>query len=204
MPREIELKSVVPDVAECRRRLDAAGARLMFEGRLEDSRYDTSERRLAATDELLRVRWYIDARGERATLEWKGPTGRADGYKVRDEIVAQIPDADAIAAILERLGYAEMARIDRDVAQYALGDAVIRFERYPRMDPLVEVEGSPEAIEGAIATLGIPRDAFSADRLLAFIARFEARTGQTAALSEGQVEGNTPPRQSRESRGTHG
>ncbi len=187
MPREVELKSVVDDEAARRRRVESAGARMIFEGQLADRRYDTSDRRLTAADELLRLRTYSDAGGTRASLEWKGPTRQEGGYKVRDEIVAGSADADALAAILERLGYAVIGEIDRDVAQYALERAVVRFERYPRMDALVEVEGAPPAIERAIAALGMPRSGFTADRLPAFVERFEARSGERAALSHRQL-----------------
>jgi len=193
MPPEVELKSVVPDVDDCRRRIEAAGARVEFEGRLEDRRYDTLDRRLTSADQLLRVRRYTDGSGTRASLEWKGPTRQESGYKVRDEIVATTPDAIELASILERLGYGVIGEIDRDVAQYALADATIRFERYPRMDPLVEVEGAPDAIERAIETLGIPRAGFTAERLLAFVARYEARTGVPAAVNERQLAGGQRP-----------
>src|SRR5687768_3989814 len=180
MPREVELKSVVEDVTECRRRIEAAGARVVFEGQLDDRRYDTSDRRLAAEDNVLRIRRFVGDGGEHATLEWKGPTRHEHGYKVRDEIIANVPDAAPLAAILENLGYAVVGEIDRSVAQYELDGAVIRFERYPRMDALVEVEGPPDAIEQAIAALGLDRGGFSADRLPAFMARFEQRTGTSA------------------------
>jgi hypothetical protein len=55
------------------------------------------------------------------------------------------------------------------------------------MDALVEVEGTPAAIEHAIAALGIPRDTFTGDRLLAFVDRYEARTGLRAAINDRQV-----------------
>ena len=187
MPREVELKSVVDDERARRRRVESAGARMVFEGRLQDRRFDTSDGRLTAGDELLRLRTYSDSTGARASLEWKGPTRQESGYKVRDEIIASSEDADALAAILDRLGYAVIGEIHRDVAQYVIERAVVRFERYPRMDTLVEVEGTPTAIERAIEALGMPRDGFSADRLPAFVARFEARTGQRAALSEQQL-----------------
>ena len=187
MPREVELKSVVQDVAECRRRIEAAGARVVFEGQLDDRRYDTSDRRLAAGDNILRIRRFVGDGGEHATLEWKGPTRHEHGYKVRDEIIADVPDAAPLAAILEKLGYAVVGEIDRGVAQYELDGAVIRFERYPRMDALVEVEGPPDAIEQAIAALGLDRGGFSADRLPAFIARFEQRTGTPAAVNVRQL-----------------
>ena len=187
MPREVELKSVVRDEASCRRRVEAAGARVVFQGTLADRRFDTTDRRLSAGDQMLRVRTYAGDDAERATLEWKGPTRVEDGYKVRDEIVANTPDASALAAILERLGFSVIGEIDRDVVQYELERATVRFERYPRMDPLVEVEGMPEDIERAIDTLGLPRDGFSADRLLAFVERFEARTGERAAINKRQL-----------------
>ena len=37
---ELELKAVVPDLDAARRRIEVAGARQMFMGRLEDRRYD--------------------------------------------------------------------------------------------------------------------------------------------------------------------
>ena len=80
-----------------------------------------------------------------------------------------------------------IGEIDRDVVQYAFREATVRFERYPRMDALVEVEGQPDDIERAIRALGMPRNAFTADRLPAFVARFEARTGERAALNRREI-----------------
>jgi len=187
MVREVELKSVVDDVATRRRRIEAAGAQMTFDGRLEDRRYDTGDRRLSAADEVLRLRAYSDGHGVRAALEWKGPTRQEDGYKVRDELSTNAGDSTTLAAILERLGYSVIGEIDRHVIQYALDHAVVRFEQYPRMDALVEVEGPPPAIEHAISALGMRRDAFTAERLLAFVDRYEARTGLRAALSDRQL-----------------
>jgi predicted adenylyl cyclase CyaB len=192
MPRELELKGVVHDEAACRRRVEDAGARVVFQGRLEDRRYDTNDRGLTARDEVLRVRTYTGDADERATLEWKGPTRVEDGYKVRDEIIANTTDPSALVAILQRLGYTVIGEIDRDVVQYAFEQATVRFERYPRMDALVEVEGRPDDIERAIRALGMPRDAFTADRLPTFVARFEARTGERAALSRRQIAADAP------------
>jgi adenylate cyclase class IV len=123
----------------------------------------------------------------RAALDWKGPTRREHGYKVRDEISASTGDPADLAAILERLGYIVIGEIDRSVVQYAFDHAVIRFERYPRMDALVEVEGPPASIERAIEALGMRRDRFTADRLMAFVDRYEARTGHRAAISDRQL-----------------
>jgi len=187
---EVELKGVVPDVAAARARVEAAGGVLAYEGRLEDRRYDTPDRRLAGQDHVLRLRTYRKGGEAKASIDWKGPTRHDSGYKTREELSTDAADADALATILGRLGYVVTREIDREIAQYALHGATVRFEHYPRMDVLAEVEGEPEAIERAIAALGVPREAFTSERLPAFVARFEARTGQRAALCDRELAGD--------------
>jgi predicted adenylyl cyclase CyaB len=187
---EVELKSLVDDLARRRAAVEAAGAVLVFSGRLEDRRYDTSDRTLTARDHVLRVRVYRDAHAVRAELDFKGPMRREDGYKMREEIDAHVTDPDALVAILHRLGYELTIAIDREIFQYELDGAMIRFERYPRMDDLVEVEGQPDRIERAIEALGLPRDGFLADRLPDFARRFEERTGTRAAVSHATLADN--------------
>lgn len=188
---EVELKSVVDDLELCRRRVEAAGGVLRFAGRLEDRRYDTAERALRLRDHVLRMRvWRSPDDGTaRATVDWKGPTAQTDGYKVREELAVGVDDAQTLAEVLAKLGYDVIEAIDREVWEYDLVGARIRFERYPRMDPLVEVEGVPAAIERAVAATGLPRAGFSAERLSEFVRRFEARTGSRAALSDALLAG---------------
>jgi predicted adenylyl cyclase CyaB len=183
---EVELKSVVDDLDGRRRRVEDAGAVLRFAGRLQDRRYDTAEQSLRQRDHVLRTRVRRVA-GEgtaRATIDWKGPTAEENGYKVREELAVGVENADALAGMLRRLGYDVVEAIDRDIWEYELDGATIRFERYPRMDALVEIEGAPDAIERAIVATGLPRDGFTADRLSDFVRRFESRTGRRAAVSD--------------------
>jgi predicted adenylyl cyclase CyaB len=188
---EVELKSVVDDVDARRRQVEAAGAALRFAGRLEDRRFDCAERALRLRDHVLRMRVRRGPNGGavRATLDWKGPTAQTDGYKVREELAVAVDDAEALAEVLAKLGYDVIEAIDREVWEYELDGAAIRFERYPRMDALVEVEGIPAAIERAVAATGLPRDGFTAERLSDFVRRFEARTGSRAALSDARLPG---------------
>ena len=188
---EVELKSVVDDMERRRAAIEAAGAKLVFSGRLEDRRYDTVDRSLTAADQVLRVRTYRDAHGTRAELDWKGRTRREGGYKLREELETDVSDGDTLAAILEQLGYEVTIAIDREIVQYDLAGTMIRFERYPRMDTLVEVEGTPEQIEAAIAALGMSREGFTSERLVDFATRFEARTGARAALSHASLANNS-------------
>jgi predicted adenylyl cyclase CyaB len=180
---EVELKSVVEDLDASRARVERAGGRLVFAGALEDRRYDTVDRGLAGVDHVLRTRVYRDANGTRAELGWKGPTSYVDGFKQREEIGSGVLDPESVALILEKLGFHISMAIDREIWQYELGGATVRFERYPCMDDLVEVEGEPEAIERAIVALALPREGFTSDRLPAFVRRFQARTNIPAALS---------------------
>lgn len=187
--REVELKAVVSDPDGAQQRVAAAGAKLKFEGALNDRRYDTAAGDLAAKDEVIRVRTYRGPDGDRTLLDWKGPADTKSGYKVREELSAEVADEKTLVAMLEKLGYVVVREIDRRIAQYELAGAVVRFEIYPRMDSLVEVEGDPDAIEHAIAALGMARGEFTSDALPAFVARFERRTGVRAAVSERELAG---------------
>ena len=152
-----------------------------------DRRYDLAAADLAKRDEVLRLRRYENRGGVRSYLDWKGATEIRDVYKTREEISTLINDSSAIEEILARLGFVATMEIDREVVQYQMGGAIVRFETYPRMDVLVEVEGDPETIELAIEALGMARGAFTSDRLAAFVERFERRTGVKAATSRAEL-----------------
>ncbi|HET6579998.1 MAG TPA: class IV adenylate cyclase [Gemmatimonadales bacterium] len=189
MAEELELKAVISDPAALRERLRAAGAERRFRGRMSDRRYDR-DGELAGRDEVLRVRsyQYNDGRVE-SVLGWKGPARLSpEGYKQREELELTVRGAaggDASPhAFLGKLGYGTVHAIDRDVEIYVLAGATVRLEHYPRMDPLVEVEGDPDSIERAIQAAGLDRASFTADSLADFVRRFEARTGQPARLAD--------------------
>src|SRR5450759_2798399 len=150
--REVELKAVVDELAERRRKIEAAGAALSFEGKISDRRYDFASRELSGRDEVLRTRRYQSRASTRTYLDWKGPTEMQGAYKIREEITAPVEDFGSIEKILEKLGLTLTWEIDREIAQYQIAGATIRFETYPRMDVLVEVEGEPDAIEAVSYT----------------------------------------------------
>jgi len=178
---ELELKARVDDPALLEALLLRAGAELVFRGEMHDRRYDRGED-LQSRDEVLRLRSY---RGTTfyGVLAWKGPVSIRGGYKRREERETRLEDPDAALAILERLGYEVVMRIDRTIAEYRLAQAAVRIEWYPAMDVLVEVEGEPPAIERAIAATGIPRDHFLPESLPFFIASYERRTGHAARIA---------------------
>ena len=181
--REIELKTVVDDIAKRRKVVEDAGGELQFAGRLIDARYGDADGRLMTADHVLRLRIYETDEGRKGHLDWKGPTEYENGYKVREELSTPIGDPDALESMLRNLGYAVITKIERRIWQYGLSGATVRFEEYPQMDPLVEVEGFPAAIEKAIGIIGLPRDEYTTDRLTDFVLRYETRTGSAASLT---------------------
>jgi predicted adenylyl cyclase CyaB len=185
--REVELKAVVDDLAGRRKKIEASGGTLSFEGRISDRRYDFTSGELSGRDEVLRTRTYQSRSSTRTYMDWKGPTEMQGGYKIREEITAPVEDLDSLEKILEKIGLALTSEIDREIAQYQFGGATIRFETYPRMDVLVEVEGEPAAIEAAIEALGLQRGTFTNERLRDFVSKFEHRTGVRAAISDREL-----------------
>jgi adenylate cyclase class IV len=139
--REVELKAVVDDLAERGRESRRRARRFRSRGRFSDRRYDFASREPSGRDEVLRVRRYHGATSTKTYLDWKGATEFRDVYKVREEITTPVEDYRSLELILFRLELELVWEIDRDIAQYQIGGATIRFEVYPRMDVLVEVEG---------------------------------------------------------------
>jgi len=181
---ELEVKARVEDPDALRAALLRAGARLEFQGDMLDRRFDRAAR-LTDRDEVLRLRLFRSADGAPpyGVLGWKGPHSKQGHYRRRAEAEARVADPDAVATILERLGFAVSVQIDRRVEVYRLGKAVLRLEWYPDMDVLIEVEGEPAEIERASAATGLPRDRFLAESLPYFVAAFERRTGRAARLA---------------------
>src|ERR671937_499355 len=139
----------------------------------------------AVVDDVAERRKSVEKAGGTLSFEGKISDRRYDfstnELASREEITTPVDDLVALETILQKLGLEMVAVIDREIAQYQLGGATIRFEVYPRMDALVEVEGEPAAIESAIDAIGLPRGTFSNRRLADFVLDFERRTGVQAA-----------------------
>ena len=188
--RELELKAIVRDLDACRESLEARGAIPRERGRLCDRRFDTPDRSLRARDIVLRVREFSGAPRSYATLDWKGAARFDSGYKEREEVSLGVDTGSRATHILQQLGFVVSFEIERDIDVYDLSGATIRFERYARMDTLVEVEGAPDAIERAVEALSIPRAEFTTGRLADFARAFEDRTGDRAAFSAAELIGS--------------
>jgi hypothetical protein len=187
------VKAVVPDAAQVRTRLIAAGARPGFAGRMTDIRYDRNGE-LTARGEVLRLRVFRGVDGDRAVIGWKGPASvTVEGWKERRELEYPIGVARARPEELpEALGYLPIHLLERYVEYYHLEGAEARLEWYPRMDTLIEIEGDSQGIDAFITATGLPRSAFTPEPLALFAGRFAARTGVAAALSLAELGAESP------------
>ena len=175
---EREIKATVADPAAVTARLVAAGAIRDFLGLMSDHRFDRNGT-LSAKEEVLRVRRFSAVGSpDRIVLGWKGPVAVDRGAKLREEI--EVDATGDVDGLLRAIGFHEVHAIDRFVEIYRLGEAIIRLEWYPRMDVLIEVEGSEPAIAAAVSVLGIPRSQFSAEALTVFVARYLMAGGRPA------------------------
>ena len=181
---ELELKARVENPDTVRKAILAAGAELVYRGAMMDRRFDRRGR-LERRDQVVRLRVYhpADKSPEWGVLGWKGPVQRRGEYRLREEWESRVDDPKAVLVTLRHMGYKVSVRVDRAIEQYRLGDATLRLEWYPSMDVLMEVEGSPDAIEHAARATGLPRDAFLPESLPYFAAAYEKRTGRVARVS---------------------
>jgi adenylate cyclase class IV len=146
-------------------------------------------------DQVLRLRRFAAAAGpEEIRITWKGLASvDALGHKARRELEYEIRSDDtAPEALLEALGYLPVYRIERYVEYYHLGPTELRLEWYPRMDTLIEVEGSAEAIDAGIRATGLDRAAFTPEALTAFAERYTARNSAPAAMTVAELGSDLP------------
>ncbi|HUP05309.1 MAG TPA: class IV adenylate cyclase [Bryobacteraceae bacterium] len=150
--RETEIKLAMKDAASARALLRRAGFRIHRRRVFESNTcFDSPQRTLRAAGELLRVR----KAGRRATLTYKGRPDPDAKHKSREEIEVALPEAEAISAIIDRLGFWPIFRYEKYRTEYrqASGEGIATLDETP-IGVYVELEGAPEWIDRAAAVMG--------------------------------------------------
>ena len=176
MKKEIEVKVRVPDAEEISRRIEASGGVLAVPRTFEDNRlYDLPDGALGRQGCLLRLR----EAGGRAILTGKGPAGAGAHarYKVRTEEESEVPDAEAMAAVLAAAGLVVRWRYQKWRREYRLAGALLTVDETPH-GPWIEIEGEPAAIEAAAARLSVEAADFETATYREIHERECARTGR--------------------------
>jgi adenylate cyclase class 2 len=150
--REIEIKLAVPDAAAARAMLRRVGfhvsRRRVFES---NTVFDTPLLSLRGAGSLLRVR----TAGRVATLTYKGAPAAASRYKSREELEVRVPDARAITAIVERLGFEPVFRYQKYRTEYRQTPAagMATLDETP-IGVYLELEGPARWIDRTARQLG--------------------------------------------------
>lgn len=147
---EHEIKLYVRDLAAVERRLMAAGAALTAPRVLEvNSRYENADGTLTASSKVLRLR-----RDARIRLTYKDEHGipLPGGGRTRFEAEVEVSDFDAMAAILDKLGFRPYMTYEKYRTTYTLDETEIVLDEMP-YGTFVEIEGEPDAISAAVTRL---------------------------------------------------
>jgi adenylate cyclase class 2 len=139
---EIEIKAPCPDLDAVEGELLRGGARRVGNLRQTDVYYAHPARDFAATDEALRIR--KDEAGR--VITYKGPKVDAQ-TKTREEIEVGLSDADAMARILERLGFRAAVTVSKARTEYEYKGAIVALDTVEDLGTYVEVEIKGQNLE---------------------------------------------------------
>jgi adenylate cyclase, class 2 len=152
MPQEIEIKFRVSDMRALRRKLTAAGFRLVTRRTHElNTLYDLPGEVLRSRNELLRIRKY----GSAWTLTHKSGTRKAH-HSSRIELETAVADGKQMDAILRALGYAPSFRYEKFRAEWTDGKGHVVTDETP-IGNFAEIEGPPRWIDATARKLEVSR-----------------------------------------------
>jgi adenylate cyclase class 2 len=201
---EIELKFPIDDLARLQSRLPLLGFQLDTPRTFEQNTlYDTPDRSLRQTTQILRIRRY----GDIWTVTHKRTAGNAPEeadtrYKVRIETETHIEDGPALAAIFEQLGYFPMFRYEKFRTEWSqttpciegplFNNAELPSEVSRLTQPMHlvidetpigdfgELEGPPAWIDQTLAALGIDLATCLTESYGRLFLKWKERTGSPA------------------------
>jgi adenylate cyclase, class 2 len=164
-PREIETKFRVVDRAALEARLRALGAEAGEAEAESNVLYDDAAQSLKGKGCALRVRT-VDGRG---LLTFKGPADVAAGVKSRVEWESEVAGPEAVARVLEALGYRPWFRYEKRRATWTFADGerpLVVVDETP-LGLFAEIEGTDPAVRALAKELGVAEADFIAESYIA-------------------------------------
>jgi adenylate cyclase class 2 len=147
---ETEVKIHVLDFAPIIARLDAAGAVLASDRVFERNvRYENAAQTFTPHGIVLRLR-----EDTRVRLTYKEPPTLDNGLMARYEAEVTVDDFDVMDIILIKLGFTPYVVYEKYRATYTLGQTEVVLDELP-YGKFVEIEGEPDAIHAALASLDL-------------------------------------------------
>ncbi|MGI4855068.1 MAG: class IV adenylate cyclase [Janthinobacterium lividum] len=176
---EIELKFCVPDLRALHTRALGAGFQLQTPRTMErNALFDTPDRRLLSSRQLLRMREYG---GLWVVTHKRPPAGNDDSsfYKERLETETRVEDGDTMGAVFVELGYAPVFRYEKFRTEFHDGTGALVLDETP-LGNFAELEGKPQWIDAALDRLGVARDLCFTDSYGRMFLDWKQRSGSTA------------------------
>ena len=157
MPIEIEAKMKVENFEPVLAALREHRAASLGEHIETDAFFDTSDRKLLAADKGLRLRVAVDVASNKseALLMHKGPVGHGQ-LKKRQEVQTVVANPEAMAKILEQLGFMQWLRYQKRRQSWELDSCRVELDEIPHLGKFVEIEGpSDEAVMRCREKIGL-------------------------------------------------
>ncbi len=142
---EVEIKARVENPEELKKTLELIGAKIVKEKYEKDMYFSHPCRDFSETDEALRIR-------NDFTLTYKGPKVDED-TKSREEHYITVSDIEKTRLILEKLGFREVAVVEKVRKYYQYGDLTICLDDVKGLGTFVEIECMGEYSECKRAVL---------------------------------------------------
>ena len=143
MCTEIEAKLKVDSLQQVERKLAELGARFLAEQLQTDYHFDDADDNFAKTDRCLRLRRQTDGKNEGFFLTYKGAKEKSR-FKKRQEIEAEVKDADSVRKLFSALGYKKTVVVEKKRRVWQFAGCEIALDRLPLLGDFVEIEGPDE------------------------------------------------------------
>lgn len=153
---EVEIKFRIADIGALTAKLKSAGFHLVTPRTHEmNTIYDMPGDQLRARGALLRLREY----GDKWTLTFKDKGVTESRHKSRPEMETQVQNGQAMAQILEALGFRARFSYEKFRSEWIDKHGHVVVDETP-VGNFGEIEGAPEWIDRIAATLGIPEEQY--------------------------------------------
>ena len=152
-PIEVEVKFLLSDVEDMRRRIADTSA--VKRGRVFETniRFDDDSDNLAVNSSLLRLR-----QDDRNTLTFKTKPPKEDPqFKIHNEYEVIVSDFDMMGIILEKLGFVRRQIYEKWRETFILNATNLCIDSMPYGD-FIEIEGTKTAIIAVTSRLGLVWD----------------------------------------------
>lgn len=155
MKIEIEAKVKVDSLEAIAQKLKSLRASLIAHQHHLDSYFVDADRTLTRTDRGLRLRQLTVNDTTTVILTYKGP--REDTkFKSRKEIEVEVADYNAMATLLDALGFTKRLAFEKKRDLYHLDDCEVCLDQLPLLGSFIEIEGPDEqAIDDILTKLDL-------------------------------------------------